>query len=166
MARPRTEWVGQECPGVYIQSYNLQFAYCSKTFIQVEVGRSKILGVATLEEEKVLVSCEERQLVLLGRDGKVEGESLLPPSNNCWMTAATSWGEDLVVVGGRSGGLHCFSSGLDNLVASWPGLHGKQGVSALVAEDRSSLWSAGRDGKIRRLGRREGGVQVFVTQKL
>ena len=137
----------------------IAFEYFAKK-IQVEVGSGKILGVATLEEEKVLVSCEERQLVLLGRDGKVEGESLLPPSNNCWMTAATSWGNDLVVVGGRSGGLHCFSSGLDNLVASWPGLHGKQGVSALVAEDRSSLWSAGRDGKIRRLGRRDGGVQV------
>ena len=96
---------------------------------------------------------------------QVEGEARLPPSNNCWMTVATSWGDDLVVVGGRSGGLHCFSSsGLDNLVASWPGLHGKQGVSALVAEDRSSLWSAGRDGKIRRLGRREGGVQVFVSR--
>ena len=123
------------------------------------------MGVATLEEEKVVVSCEERRLVMLGRDGEVEGEGSLPPSNNCWMTTATSWG-DLVVVGGRSGGLHCFSSGLVYLVASWPGLHGKQGVTALVAEDRSSLWSAGRDGKIRRLGRRDGGVEVFVSKSV
>ena len=137
---------------------------CKQTvYIQVEVGGGKILGVATLEEEKVLVSCEERRLVMLGKDGEVEGEDSLPPSNNCWMTVATSWGDDLVVVGGRSGALHCYSSGLENLVASWPGLHGKQGVSALVTEDRSNLWSAGRDGKVRRLGRRDGGVRVIVS---
>ena len=161
-------WLDQELSRmvkkVQVISINLSFVNCAmtKSLIQVEVGGGKILGVATLEDEKVVVSCEERRLVMLGRDGEVEGEGSLPPSSNCWMTAATSWG-DLIVVGGRSGGLHCFSSGLACLVASWSGLHGKQGVTALVAEDRSSLWSAGRDGKIRRLGRRDGGVEVFVS---
>ena len=129
----------------------------------MQVGSGKILGVAVLEEEKVLVSCEESRLVLLGREGEVEAEASLPPTNNCWMTVATSW-NDLVVVGGRSGGLDCFSSCLDCLLASWPGLHGKQGVTAVVAQDKSSLWSAGRDGKIRRLGRRDGGVQVRILK--
>ena len=37
--------------------------------------------------------------------------------------------------------MHQSSSGLKSLIASWPGLHGKQGVSAVVAQDGASLWS-------------------------
>ena len=37
----------------------------------MQVGSGKIWGVAVLEEEKVLVSLEERRLVLLDSTGKV-----------------------------------------------------------------------------------------------
>ena len=42
-----------------------------KSCPQVQVGPGQILGLALLEEEKVLVSLEERQLVLLDSTGKV-----------------------------------------------------------------------------------------------
>ena len=59
--------------------------------------------------------------------------------------------------------MHQSSSGLKSLIASWPGLHGKQGVNSVLAQDGTSLWSAGRDGKIRRLSKVDGGVQVFFA---
>ena len=37
----------------------------------MQVGTGQILGLALLEEEKVLVSLEERRLVLLDSTGKV-----------------------------------------------------------------------------------------------
>ena len=40
-------------------------------FPQVQVGTGQILGLALLEEERVLVSLEEKRLVLLDSTGKV-----------------------------------------------------------------------------------------------
>ena len=42
-----------------------------KSCPQVQVGTGQILGLALLEEEKVLVSLEERRLVILDSTGKV-----------------------------------------------------------------------------------------------
>ena len=42
-----------------------------KSCPQVQVGTGQILGLSLLEEEKVLVSLEERRLVLLDSTGKV-----------------------------------------------------------------------------------------------
>ena len=129
--------------------------------VTVKLGEGKIQGAVLLEGGACLVSCAGGRLVMVGREGEVLGETLLL-GRHPWLTVGVKWGE-IVAVGCREGGVRCYSRLLASERAAWPGLHGRQGVTALALEG-GSLWSAGRDGALRRFHTEEGGVVALVQE--
>lgn len=82
----------------------------------------------------------------------VKAKCVLPPSRECWLTAATIY-EELLICGNRAGNIHVYelnnvNENIKKPVQTLSKIHGKIGVQSFTVL-KGNLMTTGRDGTLR-----------------
>lgn len=82
----------------------------------------------------------------------VKAKCVLPPSRECWLTAATIY-EELLICGNRAGNVHVYelnnaNEDIKKPVQTLSKIHGKIGVQSFTILE-GKLMTTGRDGTLR-----------------
>lgn len=95
----------------------------------------------------------------------VSAKCALPPSRECWPTAATIY-EELLICGSRAGNVHVYefnnaNEGIKKPVQTLSKIHGKIGVQSFTVLE-GKLMTTGRDGTLRFFELSKGGTKSLL----